>query len=151
MMSPAAHVQIHAAQVRSGKAEALSSLIHQLFNRRNLSYIPANDRVWLTVELVQSLRRQSEVYRALSEKTSGPLPFGLGYLRIRGEAVEAVSDTLPIEDPEVLVRLLSEYVVPGARLTFTTAAEREVWRIEGKDEVARLDVANDPSRNGASQ
>jgi len=149
-MSSAVHVQIHAAQVRPDKAEALSSLIHQLFNRRNLSYIPANDRMWLTVELVQSLRRQSEVYRALSEKTSGPLPFGLGYLRISGETVEAVSDTLPVDDPKVLVRLLSEYVAPGARLSFTTDGETEMWRIEGKDEVTRLDVANDPSRHGAS-
>ena len=149
-MSPTVRVRIHTAHVRPDKAEALTDLIQQLFNRRNLSYIPAKDRTWLTVELVQSLRRQSAVYRALSEKTSGPLPFGLGYLRVSGETIEPVSDTIPVDDPRVLVRLLSEYVAPGARLSFRMGDEIEVWQIDGEDEVTRLekadgDVARDES------
>lgn len=150
-MSSAVHVQIHTAQVRPDKADALSSLIHQLFNRRNLTYIPANDRTWLTVELVQSLRRQSEVYKTLSDKTSGPLPFGIGYLRLNGEAVEPVSDTIPVEDPEVFVRLLSEYVAPGAHLSFTADEKTVEWQIDGENEVTRLQTASESAQQDRAE
>jgi hypothetical protein len=143
MMSPVARVLIHEATVRPNKAEALANLIHQLFNRRNLTYIPAADRTWLTVELVQSLRRQSTVYRTLSDKTSGPLPFGLGFLRVRDETIEPISDTIPVEDPELLVRLLSEYVMPGATLSFTAEDGTQTWRIEGENAVTRVSHAGE--------
>jgi hypothetical protein len=139
-------VQVNDARIRPERADALSGLIQQLFNRRNLPYIPPKDRTWLTVELIQSLRRQSTVYKALSEKTTGPLPFGLGYLRLNGEAVEATSDAVPVEDPNVFVRVLSEFVRPGARLSFTTDGDTETWRIKGKDEVARLSAADDTTQ-----
>lgn len=149
-MSPAVRVRVHDARVRPDKAEALSNLIHQLFNRRNLSYIPPKDRTWLTVELVQSLRRQSAVYRALSDKTSGPLPFGLGYLRLKGGSIEPISETIPVDSPRVLVRLLSEYVAPGARLSFTTDGDTEIWHIHGEDEVTRVPMTNEAAPDDAS-
>jgi hypothetical protein len=150
-MSSAVHVQINGARVRPDRVDALSGLIQQLFNRRNLSYIPAKDRTWLTVELIQSLRRQSAVYKALSEKTSGPLPFEMGYLRLNGETVGVISDAIPVDDPEVFVRLLSEFVKPGARLSFTTESGTETWRIEGEDEVVRLGAATETTQAEASE
>lgn len=139
-MASSVRCRIESAVVRAQKADALSALIRQLFNRRHLSYIAPNERAWLTAELVQSLRRQSEVYRSMSSKTSGPLPFALGYFRVvRGE-VELVSDALPLGEADVLVRLLSEYVEPGARLTFYAEAGPETWIIRGVDEVERVDT-----------
>lgn len=142
-MAPSVRCRIESAAVRAEKEEALTALIRQLFNRRHLAYIASNERSWLTVELVQSLRRQSRVYRALSTKTSGPLPFALGYFRVTDGALDLVSNTLPLDDsldggPEVLVRLLSEYVAPGARLTFATDAGDAVWVIRGVDDVERV-------------
>lgn len=136
-MSATVRCRVEAAHVRPEKADALSALIQQLFNRRNLAYIEPKDRMWLTVELIQSLRRQSTVYRTLSEKTSGPLPFGIGYFRVHDGRLEPVSTTLPTDDPEVLVRVLSEFVEPGALFTFEMDEAVVTWRVEGENEVAR--------------
>lgn len=141
MASPV-RCRVESAHVRADKADALTDLIHQLFNRRHLSYIAPNERTWLTVELVQSLRRQSTVYQAMSSKTTGPLPFALGYFRVAGGKLEPVSDTVPLDDPEVLVRLLSEYLKPGARLAFESDDETEVWTIRGEGDVVRDETAS---------
>jgi len=99
--------------------------------------------MWLTVELVQSLRRQSDVYReALSGKTEGPLPFALGYFQLQGDTLRATSDTVPAAvAPEMLVRILSEFVQPGARFTFGRNEEAAAWVIRGVNEVEREAVS----------
>lgn len=152
-MASSVHCRVESARVRSDKADALTDLIHQLFNRRHLSYIASNERTWLTVELVQSLRRQSTVYQSMSSKTTGPLPFSLGYFRVAEGELELVSDTIPLDDPEVLVRLLSEYVEPGAHLVFEMDGGKERWIIKGEDDVARepgaaLSDDGDPGSHG---
>lgn len=78
--------------------------------------------MWLTVELVQALRRVSRVYREFSTKTTGPLPFELGFLRIRNDRLEPISDPLHIENPELFVRMISEFVEPGARIRLTRSS-----------------------------
>jgi len=148
-MATPVRCQVESAHVRADQADALTALIHQLFNRRHLSYIASNERTWLTVELVQSLRRQSTVYQAMSSKTTGPLPFALGYFRVAGGELEPVSNAIPLDDPEVLVRLLSEYIEPGARLVFETDTGTEAWTIAGKDEVTCEQVSSAAS-DGAS-
>ncbi len=139
-MADAVRCRVESARVRTGKAEALTRLIHQLFNRRHLSYVASSDRAWLRAELVQSLRRQSTVYRAMSTPTEGPLPFGLGYFRVREDRLEPVSDAIPVDDAEALVRLISEFVEPGARLYFGDGEEAEAWRIDGVNAIAPLSV-----------
>ena len=134
-MAAPVHCRVESARIRANKEEALTGLIHQLFNRRHLSYVAASERAWLTAELVQSLRRQSTVYREMSTKTSGPLPFGLGYFRVRDGQLELVSDSVPVEEPKVLVRLLSEFLQPGARLYFGAANEAQGWQVNGIDAV----------------
>lgn len=139
IMGSPVHCRLEAAHVREGKADVLTALIHQLFNRRHLSYVAAGgERAWLTAELVQSLRQQSAVYRAMSTKTEGPLPFALGYFRVREGRIEPISDTMPVEDPEVLARILSEFLEPGARLYIGTGAERQGWHIRDVDAVEPL-------------
>lgn len=138
-MADPVRCRIASARVRAEKTEALIRLIHQLFNRRHLSYVATGgERAWLRAELVQSLRRQSEVYRAMSTPTDGPLPFGLGYFRVRDDELEPVSDAIPIDDAEALVRLLSEFLEPGARLYVGTGKAVEAWHISGVDAVERL-------------
>lgn len=137
-METAVRCRVESARVRDDKADTLTDLIRQLFNRRHLSYVASSDRAWLVAELVQSLRRKSEVYRTMSTKTSGPLPFGLGYFRVRDRQLELVSDAVPVEDPEVLVRLLSEFVEPGACLYFGTGPTQTGWHIRGVDAVEQL-------------
>ena len=113
-------------------------IFRTLFNRRNQDYVTGQERMWLQAELVQTVRRASRIYReTMSTPTSGPLPFALGYLRIRDGQVDPVSDTVPATlSPEQLARLLSEFVEPGAVLSFPDA--NETWRIEGIDALALL-------------
>jgi hypothetical protein len=147
-MTSSVRCHIESASVRAQQVDALRALIQQLFNRRHLSYIAPSERAWLTAELVQSLRRQSEVYRSMSSKTSGPLPFALGYFRVAHGELEPVSDSLPLEDPRTLVRLLSEYLEPGASLTFYAEAGAETWAIRGVDEVERVKTASTSDPTG---
>lgn len=136
------------AYVRDDRVDALQGLIRQMFNRRHHAYIASSERQWLTVELVQSLREQSEVYRTMSSTTEGPLPFALGYFRIRDDRLELVSDALPGgTQPKVLARLLSEFLEPGAQLIFQRNERPFGWRltaegnIEGLSEAALPDEA----------
>jgi len=129
----------HAA-VRTAQHDVLEDLIYKMFERRHHSLVAGREQDWLTVELVQSLRRESEVYReALSTKTSGPLPFALGYFRIHEGALRLTTDQVPANvEPEVLVRLLSEFVEPGATFWFGRDDEQG-WRVEGVDDVVPLE------------
>lgn len=126
--------------VREEHRPTVEDLIYKLFERRHHNYVGGAEQDWLTVELVQSLRRESEVYREeLSTKTSGPLPFALGYFRLRDGRLELTTDEVPANvDPKILVRFLSEFVEPGARLWFGTGADEQGWTVHGPDEVAPL-------------
>lgn len=144
-MAATVRCRVQAACVRSENVEVLEGLIRQLFNRRNLSYIASNERTWLTVELVQSLRRKSVVYRSLSSKTTGPLPFALGYFRVNDGELEPISDAIPLDDPEAFVRLLSEFIEPGAQFRFETDGAASLWRIKGEDDVVQMNAASSAS------
>jgi hypothetical protein len=123
------------ATVRPDRADDFAELARTLFNRRNHRYVGGQERMWLKAELVQTVRRASRVYReALSTPTGGPLPFALGYLRVRDGQIETISDTLPATlEPRELARLLSEFVEPGATVAFPERGE--TWTIEGVDAV----------------
>lgn len=130
------------ARVRADRADELEGLIRQLFNRRHHDMIASQDKMWLTVELVQSLRKQSSVYRTMSSKTEGPLLFELGYFRIRDGELETVTDALPEARPEALARVLSEFLEPGAELHFSAddASNKTFgWQIGGIDELTPLE------------
>ena len=127
------------ARVRANQAEALEDLIQQLFAQRSLAHIPAKDRQWITAELVQSLRRQSDVYRAMSSKTDGPLLFEIGYFRIRDGELDLITDELPRADPEKVTRVLSEFLEPGAQLLFVAEESTVGWTVRGEDDLTPLD------------
>lgn len=127
--------------VREECRETLDDLIYKLFERRHHNYVAGREQDWLTVELVQSIRRESEVYREeLSTKTSGPLPFALGYFQRHEDRLKLTSDEVPANvDPKTFVRFLSEFVEPGARLWFGTPPEQEGWIVQGVDAVEALE------------
>jgi len=132
------------ASVRRDRREDLEALIRKMFSRRHHNRVSAgpSGQMWLTVELVQALRRVSQVYREFSTKTTGPLPFEIGFLRIRDNRLEPISDPLHIEHSELFVRMISEFVKPGARIRLTrpsTASQRE------KNGSAEADSAEDPA------
>jgi len=132
------------ASVRRDRREDLEALIRKMFSRRHHNRVSAgpSGQMWLTVELVQALRRVSQVYREFSTKTTGPLPFEIGFLRIRDNRLEPISDPLHIDQPELFVRMISEFVKPGARIRLTrssTASQRE------KNGSAKAGGAEDPA------
>lgn len=137
------------AVVRPDREDRLRDIVRQLFERRNHSYVTGQDKMWLTVELVQSLRRKSEVYReVLSTKTKGPLPFALGHTRIRDGRLEFVTDAIPAStSPEALALLLSEFLAPGASLHVDANDGVRVWTIrdEGDVEASGGDGSGDAS------
>ena len=127
------------AHVLDARSTDLEALIQKMFARRHHNRVSAgpSGQIWLTVELVQALRRTSEVYRDLSTKTTGPLPFEIGFLRIRNGTLESISDPLPVDQPEVFVRVISEFLESGAtiRLTHQGDAQADVlqqgtWRVK---------------------
>ena len=138
---PAMRCYVEAATARPDRRDDLDDLIRQMFNRRNHNYVGGQEKMWLKVELVQSLRAQSRIYRkALSTKMEGPLPFALGYFRLRGATLEAVSDTLPATvRPETLIRILSEFLEPGARFWFERDGKVVGWEIAGEDALQALE------------
>lgn len=134
--------RIENAVVRPEKHEILKGLVRKLFERRHHGRIAGREKDWLTVELVQSLRAESQVYReALSTKTDGPLPFALGYFQVRDNRLRLVSDEIPANvEPKTFVRFLSEFVQPGGQFWFTGEETEEGWRIEGVGEVAPVSM-----------
>jgi hypothetical protein len=125
---------------RRGELEAL---IQKMFARRHHNRVSAgpSGQMWLTVELVQALRRTSEVYRELSTKTTGPLPFEIGFLRIVNGELESISDPLPIDQPEVFIRVVSEFLQPGAVIQLEVDGDGEGesgrWTVTTPGEVER--------------
>lgn len=121
------------ATVRPEKRDTLAELVRKMFTRRHHNRVGGRETDWLTVELVQSLREESQVYREeLSTKTDGPLPFALGYFRIRDGMLERVSDEIPANvAPRPFVLFLSEFLQPGAQLWFAGKEGKEGWEIRG--------------------
>lgn len=126
--------------VRSDRRETLEDLVFKMFERRHHHRVGGREQDWLTVELIQSIRQESDVYREeLSQKTSGPLPFALGYFTMQKDRLKLTTDTVPANmGPEPFVRFLSEFVEPGGRLWFGTPPDDEGWEIQGVDNVAPL-------------
>ncbi len=127
--------------VRGEHRETVKDLVYKMFERRHHSYVGGQEQDWLTVELIQSLRRESEVYREkLSTKTDGPLPFALGYFQLRDGMLRLTTNEVPANvAPKTLVRFLSEFVEPGARFWFGAGEKQDGWEVRGVDEVALLD------------
>ncbi|MFB6232243.1 MAG: hypothetical protein ABEL04_13925 [Salinibacter sp.] len=132
--------RVENATVRPEQREALDDLVRKMFERRHHHRVGGREKEWLAVELVQSLRAESQVYReALSTKTDGPLPFALGYFRVRDGSLETVSDQVPANvAPQTLARFLSEFLEPGARLWFVREENEEGWEVQGVGEVVPL-------------
>jgi hypothetical protein len=136
------------ATVRPDRKDTLEALVRKLFERRHHRLIAGREKEWLTVELIQSLREESQVYReALSTQTDGPLPFALGYFQVRDDTLTLVSDEVPANvAPKVFVRLLSEFLKPGARLWFRDEEGEEGWEVRDVGEVVSV---TDPPDAGA--
>lgn len=134
-------------EVRPEHRETVEDLVYKMFERRHHSYVGGQEQDWLTVELIQSLRRESTVYREeLSTKTDGPLPFALGYFTLDEGILTLTTDQVPANvSPRTFVRFLSEFVTPGARLWFGTGDQREGWAVHGVDAIEALDPADAPS------
>ncbi|WP_233992663.1 hypothetical protein [Salinibacter altiplanensis] len=144
--------RVEEAVVSPEKKEVLEGLVRKLFERRHHGLIGGREKDWLTVELVQSLRAESEVYREeLSTKTSGPLPFALGYFQVREGQLTLVSDEVPANvAPETFVRFLSEFLQPGAQLWFASEEGEQGWKIEDTGEIARVADGTDATSGQAA-
>lgn len=150
------HCSLERAAVRDDKQEALEGLIRKMFERRHHGYLEGQEKEWLRLELIQSLREASQIYRnKLSSKTSGPLPFALGYFRLRDGRLELVSDRIPGNvDPEPLARLLSEFLEPGAILwCWEEEGQRKGWEVRAVGELAERssDAGPDHVQEGADE
>lgn len=140
-MSDRIHCQVENLVVYSDCRETIDDLIFTMFERRHHSYVAGQEQDWLTVELVQSIRRKSAIYRdELSTKTSGPLPFALGYFQLQNGTLQLTTDEIPANmPPKMLVRLLSEFVEPGGRVWFSREDGAKGWEIRGPDELEPMD------------
>lgn len=139
-MSDRFYCRVENAVVRPEHQETFDDLVYKMFERRHHDFVGGQEQDWLTVELVQSLRRESRVYREeLSSETEGPLPFALGYFQRRKDQLELVSDQIPANvAPRTFVLFLSEFVEPGAQFWFVREDEEEGWEVQGEGEVAPL-------------
>lgn len=134
-MSDRIHCRVENLVVRSTYRDTVDDLIFTMFERRHHALVAGQEQDWLTVELVQSIRRESTIYREeLSTKTSGPLPFALGYFQLQDGTLRLTTDEIPANvAPKTLVRLLSEFVEPGGRVWFHTDEDERGWQIQGRD------------------
>ena len=128
-------------RVREESRETLDDLIYKLFERRHHNFVGGQEQDWLTVELVQALRKASAVYRdELSTEMSGPLPFALGYFQRTDDTLRLTTNEIPANvAPKPFVRFLSEFVEPGGRLVFGTGSDSQGWEVQGIDELSPLD------------
>ena len=142
--------RVERATVRPEKRDALKGLVRKLFTRRHHNRVGGRETEWLTVELVQSLREESQVYRdELSTKTSGPLPFALGYFRVRDGQLERVSTEIPANvEPRAFVLFLSEFLQPGARFWFADEEQEQLWAVRG---VGEVESPSGPSEDAGDQ
>ena len=137
-------VRVEQARVRPDRREKLQDLIARLYRRRSHARLSTWDQLRYGPEIADYLRRRSKVYRRVAGEpgTEGPLPFALGFFRVTSEgAFEPVADALPDPQPELLARLLSEFLEPGARLFFGEGAGETGWAVEGEDDVRPLESA----------
>jgi len=132
--------RVRNATARPETRDILEELIQKMFARRHHNRVAGRETEWLTVELVQSLRTESQVYKdKLSTKTDGPLPFALGYFRLHDDRFERVSDEIPANvAPRVVVLFLSEFLQPGAQFWFADEDGEEGWEIRGVGDVAPM-------------
>lgn len=127
--------------MREERREALEQIIDRLYRRRSLRRLSTWDRLRYGPEVADFLRRRSRIYRHLSGEagTEGPLPFALGFFRVTPEgAFQPVASTLPDPQPELLCRLLSEFLEPGARLFFGKREGEAGWQVDGEGQVRRV-------------
>lgn len=131
------------ALVRPHRADDLDALIRALFARRHLrtSGAGSQQQMWMVAEFVQQLRKQSVVFKRISSKMEGPIPFGLGHCTIKDGALVAVARPLPLHHPKVFARVVSEFVEAGAVCHVVPPdTAPNGWRIEGVDALAALDA-----------
>ncbi len=132
------------ARVRTERRAQLSELSERLFLRRAFLYLSPTDQQWQRPELVQLVRRLSILYRQCSTPFEGPVPFALGYFRIEADMLEPVADRIPIDDPELVVWLLSEFLEPGAQVWVEMDSGWCGWGIEGEGQVQLLAANGNP-------
>lgn len=126
------------ARVRPDRKATLEALIHRVFARRSVAHLRDWQSDWHRKDLIRDIRSQSTQYAAVSDPEDGPIPFALGHLRIRDGHLETVATPLAVEHPEVLVRLLSEFLEPGACVWFRQGEAQVGWEIRGEGAVERL-------------
>ena len=134
-------IRVEDGRVRPDRRDDLEAVIDRLYRRRTLTRLSTWDQLRYGPEIADYIRRRSRVYRQLSGEmgTEGPLPFALGFFRVTSDGLlEPIADTLPDPEPELLVRLLSEFLEAGARLYFGAEEGGTGWRIEGIGEWDRL-------------
>ncbi|PQJ34164.1 hypothetical protein BSZ35_05700 [Salinibacter sp. 10B] len=127
--------------VRPEVRETVEDLVYKLFERRHHHFVAGQEQDWLTVELVQSIRRESTIYREeLSTEMAGPIPFALGYFQLRDGGLKLTTEKIPANmDPESFVRFLSEFVEAGGRLWVGSEGDEEGWEIQGPDDVVPIE------------
>lgn len=139
--------------VQPERADDLRALIQMLFQRRSLPHLTGWAKTWQVKELVRDLKAASTAYAAASTDDSpAPFPFALAHLRIREGRLEPVAGAVEVEDPALLVRILSEFLEPGAEVQFGTGAEAQRWTVTRDGEVAQVPVSSastHPSENDA--
>ncbi len=136
--SPLRRIRLEQARVRIEHRAALATLIERLFLRRSFLYLTPADQQWQRPELVQLLRRHSRLYQTISTPFDGPLPFALGYFRVSEDELEPIAEAIPVEDPEQLAWLLSEFLEPGARLWVELDEGWQGWQIVGEGQLRSL-------------
>lgn len=130
------------AHVRDDRADDLDALIRALFARRHLRTAGAGSQqqMWMVAEFVQQLRRRSAVFKRISSKMEGPIPFGLGHCTIKEGMLVPVARPLPLHHPDVFARVVSEFVEPGAVCYITPPdTAPHGWRMDGVDALTALD------------
>ena len=134
---------LHNASVRADRADDLDALIRALFARRHLrtSGAGSQQQMWMVAEFVQQLRKRSTVFKRISSKMDGPIPFGLGHCTVKDGALVPVARPLPLHHPEVFARVVSEFVEAGAVCYVAPPdASPHGWRIDGVDVFTPLDA-----------
>lgn len=134
---------LHNALVRTDRSDDLDALIRALFARRHLRSAGAGSQqqMWMVAEFVQQLRKRSAVFKRISSKMEGPIPFGLGHCTVKDGALVPVARPLPLHHPEVFARVVSEFVEAGAVCYVTPPdASPHGWRIDDVDTLTPLDA-----------
>lgn len=136
---------LHAASVRTDRADELDELIRSLFTRRHLRTAGAGSQqqMWMVAEFVQQLRKRSAVFKRISSKMEGPIPFGLGHCTVKDGTLVPVARPLPLHHPEVFARVVSEFVEAGAICRVAPPdTPSHGWRIDGVDALTALNASD---------